>query len=94
MDLREYRKEIDRIDEELVKLLEERLRIAEKIAECKKAEGISIVDSAREEEKLQGISSISEEEFKEYNQAVFRTIITVSKEYQGKKIGDSLEEEK
>lgn len=94
MDLREYRKEIDRIDEELVKLLEERLRIAEKIAEYKKAEGLSIVDAGREEEKLQGISSISEEEFKEYNQAVFRTIITVSKEYQGKKIGDSLEEEK
>jgi len=53
--LNDLRYEIDKIDEEIVKLLDERAKIARKIYDLKLKKGIEIFDAVRENEKLQKI---------------------------------------
>ena len=47
MDLNDYRKEIDRIDDQLIALFAQRMETAEKIAEYKKANGLRVLDARR-----------------------------------------------
>ena len=56
MDLNELRKEIDSIDDELVKLFCQRMQVAEKIAEYKKENNLPILIPARERAKLQDVA--------------------------------------
>ena len=51
-ELEMSRKEISRIDAEMAKLFEQRMKAAEKIAEYKKECGLSIRDYAREAELI------------------------------------------
>ena len=44
MDLNDYRKEIDRIDDQLIALFAKRMETAEKIAAYKKANGLRVLD--------------------------------------------------
>ena len=48
MDLNDYRKEIDSIDDQLIALFAQRMETAEKIAEYKKANGLRVLDARRE----------------------------------------------
>ncbi|GAB6101763.1 hypothetical protein JCM16138_09860 [Thermococcus atlanticus] len=50
--LHELRKRIDMIDEQIIELLEERVRIAREIGEIKRELGLPIRDEKREEEVL------------------------------------------
>ena len=52
MALNDYRKEIDSIDDQLIALFAQRMETAEKIAEYKKANGLSVLDARREKEKM------------------------------------------
>ena len=52
MDLQDYRKEIDAIDDELVRLFGQRMDIAAKIADYKKENNLPIFVPAREREQL------------------------------------------
>ena len=56
MDLQELRKEIDSIDDELVRLFGQRMEIAAKIADYKKENNLPILVPAREREKLQDVA--------------------------------------
>ena len=49
------RKEIDRIDSELIPLFVERMRYSEKVAEVKRSEGIPILDKEREKKVLEKV---------------------------------------
>ncbi len=51
--LQEYRKEINKIDKELLKLLKNRLDVVIKIGEYKKKNNLPIVDKKREKELIQ-----------------------------------------
>ena len=51
-ELKVLRVKIDKIDEGLIGLFQERLRVCERIADVKAAGNIAIVDSARESEKV------------------------------------------
>ena len=59
MALEEYRNEIDRIDRELIEKLEERMRVAEKIAAYKKENGSRIFDPLRERALLDKVTALS-----------------------------------
>jgi len=75
--IKELRKKIDEIDREIVKLIEERVRIAKEIGEIKRMNGMEIEDTEREAEILDNVSSsILDREFTEY---VFRKIIEYCK---------------
>ena len=52
MDLNDYRKEIDQIDDELIALFAKRMETAEKIAAYKQANGLRVLDARHEKEKM------------------------------------------
>ncbi|MGN0908614.1 MAG: bifunctional chorismate mutase/prephenate dehydratase [Succinivibrio sp.] len=54
-DLKDCREDIDRIDSEIIRLLNERRGVAEDIAECKLKDGKGISDQGREEAKLKAV---------------------------------------
>lgn len=49
MDLEDYRKEIDRVNGEVVDAVSRRMNIVEEIGEYKKQNGMDVVDEDREE---------------------------------------------
>ena len=53
MELSDWRKKIDELDRELVRLLNERARCAVEIAKIKRRKGLPILESNREQEVMQ-----------------------------------------
>ncbi len=56
-DLTDYRKEIDSIDKELIRLLSRRQSVAQAVGEIKKKKGLDIFDPAREEKIMRRLTS-------------------------------------
>ncbi len=80
--MKELRDQIDRIDEELLKLLDERMGLAFEIGRIKKEKGLPVLDSGREAEvyarlKALAKSNIRDEELEE----LFGHIIRISREH-------------
>lgn len=62
-DLLEIRNEIDTIDQEIVRLYEERMKKAEQVADYKISTGKSVYDPVREKEKLDSLSAMASTPF-------------------------------
>ena len=84
MDRAFLRKKIDKVDAKLVELFAKRMEIAGEIAKVKKAEEIPVLDSAREEQKLEEVAALSPDDLKEYTKRLYRTLFEVSRDYQDK----------
>ncbi len=70
---------IDTVDEEIVRLLDERARLARRIGEIKLAEGLEAYVPARERKVLDRVSGLSRGDFPKTGlEAVFREIISSS----------------
>lgn len=82
MDLNAYRKEIDQIDNEIVRLFQERMDVAAKIAEYKKEQGLPILQPAREREKLAEVSDKSREDMQSYMRVLYSLLFELSRTYQ------------
>lgn len=82
MDISNYREEIDRIDKELVQLIDERMRVAEKIAEWKVANGKRIIDPIREHALLEKIADMSADDLLYYNKMIFTMLMEMSVDHQ------------
>lgn len=79
----ELREEIDKIDGELLCLMEKRLRISEEIAEYKELHSIPVEDVSRERQKLCALRDlVKKEEDREDAQELFRALIEISKRHQ------------
>lgn len=90
LDLNEIRDKIDKIDEEIVKLIEERFIVVNDVAQFKKETGKKIFDEQREIEVInKNIARTKHEELKKYVEMIIKNIMYVSKEYQKYKIGIS-----
>jgi chorismate mutase len=59
--LDDFRKDIDRVDEVIVRLLNERARVACEIGRLKKAEGVPVYQPDREKEVIEHVRSIAVE---------------------------------
>ena len=81
MDLKDYRDRIDAIDDQLTALFKERMEVAAKIGEYKKANGLPITDSAREKQILEDRTADAGE-LKPHVRRFFKHIMKLSKEYQ------------
>ena len=85
MSLEDLRGKIDETDAKIVKLLAERIKIAEGIGKEKKKRGKQILDEGREREVLNNIKNIAQEE--NINQediaSIYRQIMTVAKSVEG-----------
>ena len=85
MDLQELRTEIDRIDDQLVKLFAERMEIAAKIGDYKKQRNLPVFVPAREREKLQDVAEKAGPEMEEYIRELYTTLFSLSRNYQNKR---------
>ena len=82
-ELQEMRLEIDAIDERLVKLLEERLKVCEEVAEYKVASGKKVLDKQREMEKLKVLYAMANSEFNGHCiEELFSQIMAMSRKMQ------------
>jgi len=86
--IRECRERIDSIDAELIRLLDERMRVAEEIAEIKKAEGLPVEDRIRELEKLERVTDGSAPDMAGYNKMLWSSIMELSKDHQRQSAGE------
>jgi len=85
MNLEDLRKRIDKTDTEIVKLIGERIRIAQEIGGEKKKEGKQINDRARERKVSEHINRIarSENMGQEVIASIYRQIMTACRRTQG-----------
>ncbi len=82
MELMELRKQIDGIDQELVRLFKQRMWVSGQIAAYKKEQGLPIYVPEREKEKLEALQSRVMPEMQPYLQALYETIFSLSRQYQ------------
>lgn len=78
----EYRKEIERIDEQLAKLICERMDVSCKIGEYKKENNLSVYDPEREEQLRGKNLSLVEEKYRSGYNEILNVILKVSKDLQ------------
>ena len=87
MDLNSIRQEIDQIDDQIVKLLEERMHLVEGVVAYKKASGKPILDSKREEVIFEKVKNrVEDKRYQETIVATFSDILKRSRDYQEQNI--------
>ena len=87
MDLDSIRQEIDQTDDQIVKLLEERMQLVEGVVAYKKASGKPILDSKREEVIFEKVRSrVTNKNYQETIVATFSDILKRSRDYQEQNI--------
>ena len=82
MDLQNLRQQIDETDAELTRLFVRRMETCAEIAAYKRQNGLPVLDSRREEEKLRTLASAVPPAFREEIQALYREIFHLSRAYQ------------
>ena len=87
MNLDIIRQEIDQIDDQIVKLLEERMHLVEGVVAYKKASGKPILDTKREEIIFEKVKNRVEDKcYQETIVATFSDILQRSRDYQDQNI--------
>lgn len=90
MDLLTLRGQLDEIDEQIVKLYEERMTISSQVADYKIATGKKVFDKTREQEKLQKVKSLTHNDFNAYGvQELFEQIMSMSRKLQYNKLAEA-----
>ena len=84
MELSDYRKRLDEIDEELLKLFSERMNIAAEIASWKQENSLPVLDARREKEKLRRIEEMSDPELSDYSFTLFSMLMELSRSRQNR----------
>ena len=87
MDLKDYRLEMDAIDDELVALFVKRMEVAARIADYKKENDLPILAPAREREKLQDVAQKAGPEMAAYTRTLYSMLFELSRSYQAKRNG-------
>ena len=82
MKIEEYRKQIARIDEEILRLFLERMEVSGKIGSYKKERGLPVRVPEVEEQKIRRMVEESPEELKAYIPRLFSTLFELSRSYQ------------
>ncbi len=92
MKLEDWRNEIDEIDAQIVRLINQRASVAKKIGVLKTTAGLPIVDGDREEAILRGVCGKNQGFIEDESLVrIFRQIIRESKQIQMKLAGNILE---
>lgn len=81
MSLEPLRNEIDKVDKELVKLLERRFELVKEIGDYKKSHNLPVLDLAREQQVLQKKKEqLSNKDLWPHFEKLFQHIMNISKE--------------
>ena len=89
MELTECRKQIDLLDEELVKLFCRRLELAAEAGAAKAALGLPVTDPGREREKLESVSAMAGEEAQHYIRKLYSAIFRVCRAYERERLASA-----
>ncbi|KMT22723.1 prephenate dehydratase [Clostridium cylindrosporum] len=89
-DLKEIRDEIDRIDNEIIKLFQDRMDTVIKVAEYKKKNNLEVLNRKREEQVIENhLSKIEKVEYKKEVEKFLNSVMEISRQAQRKfLIGD------
>lgn len=82
MDLSQYREQIDRIDDALVRLFAQRMETAAQIARWKRQAGKPVLDASRERAKLLDVMEKCPAEFRDYTASLYSLLFELSRSYQ------------
>ena len=97
LDLQEFRNQIDQIDDEIIRLFEERMKVCEEVAQYKIQTGKKVLDPQREQEKIKVLREKAHGEFNALGaQEIFQQIMAISRKRQYQLItehGADVEEE-
>ena len=88
MNLNEIRSEIDKIDDELVRLFCQRMHAAAQVADYKKTNNLPIFQPARERAKLQDVAEKAGPEMANYTRVLYSMLFELSRSYQSKRNGE------
>ena len=86
-ELEQLRGQIDQIDDKIIALFKERMQVAEKIAMFKKEHDMPTLAPGRERALLARVAEEAGEEFADYTESLFRTIMAASRSYQNIRSG-------
>ena len=84
MDLHGLRRQIDGIDDELIRLFQQRMDISAKIAQYKRQHNILVYDPERERQKLDELTRKVENDRAPYVAALFSLLFELSRAEQEK----------
>jgi len=90
--LEKYRKQIDKIDNKLIKLFEKRMDVAKKVGEYKKENGMEIFCPDREKSIIEKRTNQTKNaDYKRYSAEFFESLMRISRRLQGKILNKSLQ---
>lgn len=84
MELKDYRDQIDQIDDEIVRLFQQRMDVAAQIAAYKMEHDLPIMQASREREKLADLSGKTREELQSYLRVLYSLLFELSRTYQAR----------
>ena len=87
MDLEQLRQEIDKLDDEMVRLFGQRMEIAAQISDYKKENNLPIFQPNRERAKLQDVAQKAGPEMANYTRVLYSMLFELSRSYQSKRSG-------
>lgn len=82
MELSDYRKEIDSIDDEICRLFTQRMHVVNNIGEFKRNNDVPVSNSSREREVLTRISKQLPEDLEDFGRVLYRSMFDISKAYE------------
>lgn len=82
MDLNNIRKNIDEIDDELIKCFRQRMELSAQVAQYKKEHNLPVYDGSRERQKLWDVCEKSGDDLKTYTAALYSLLFEISRSYQ------------
>ena len=82
MDLTELREQINGVDAQLKTLFLRRMELAAQVAAYKKANGLPVLNTAREQQVLENAAAGLEPPLDEYVRQLFAQLMALSRDYQ------------
>ena len=86
-ELEQLRGQIDQIDDKIIALFKERMQVSDEIAMFKKEHDMPTLAPGRERALLARVAGEAGEEFADYTESLFRTIMAASRSYQNIRSG-------
>ncbi|MGX7030302.1 chorismate mutase [Vagococcus zengguangii] len=86
--MEQARRQIDELDQQIVALLEKRMKVVEQVIAIKQAQTREILDSEREEKVMEKVTNhVKHPQYRPCIQSIYEEILKCSKEYQASKMG-------
>ena len=82
LNLEAIRGQLDQIDDEMIRLFVQRMRLVSDVAAYKKENGLPILDTGRERQIINRVSLQAGEDLEHYAKLLYQTLFSVSRSYQ------------